>query len=584
MAEDGIHVVATGVYKPQVKVFDTRELSMKFERHLDAEVVQFEILSEDFTKLVFLGNDRSLSFHAGYGHHFKLRIPRFGRDLAYDRFACELFACGATNEIYRIDLERGHFLQPFETVHSGVNALNFCDPLQMLACGGEDGTVTCWDPREKKQVGFLDLKDSEGTEITRLEFDRLGLIMAVGTSAGKVKVFDIRSSKPLAVKDHRNGVGITGIAFEHPGRKIISSDAYSIKIWNHDSGEGFVNVEPQANVNDILLVPQTTSASRSSGLIIAAGETQRIMNYYIPALGPAPKWSYFLDNLTEELEEKDRSEEDLYDSYKFVSNEDLERLGITNLLGTPLLRAYMHGYFMDMRLYNRVQAVSQPLGFEAWRKQRIKEKMEKRLGQRISRKKPENLPKVNKDLAIRLSASASSKKKKKDESEMVGSSILKDERFKAVFEDKDFEIDTNAEEFRQMYPSGLKTTSRTDAVNFSESEDEDEDDAENKNIIEEHENSEGQNPQEVPQKSEETTATKKKTGKRITMASSKEASLLEYLDKEPQDKKRRKERSLGKELQEATQTLSEVRKLEGGNLEAIFTPKSDKKHKKKMRK
>ena len=34
--------------------------------------------------------------------------------------------------------------------------------------------------------------------------------------------------------------------------------------------------------------------------------------------------------------------------------EDLERLNMTNLIGTNLLRAYMHGFFIDHRLYKKV--------------------------------------------------------------------------------------------------------------------------------------------------------------------------------------------------------------------------------------
>lgn len=31
----------------------------------------------------------------------------------------------------------------------------------------------------------------------------------------------------------------------------------------------------------------------------------------------------------------------------------VEELGVSNLVGTPLLRGYMHGYFIDMKLYTR---------------------------------------------------------------------------------------------------------------------------------------------------------------------------------------------------------------------------------------
>jgi ribosome biogenesis protein ENP2 len=38
---DGHHAIATGTYKPQIKVWDLDQLSQKFERHSDAENVDF---------------------------------------------------------------------------------------------------------------------------------------------------------------------------------------------------------------------------------------------------------------------------------------------------------------------------------------------------------------------------------------------------------------------------------------------------------------------------------------------------------------------------------------------------------------
>lgn len=40
---DGKHVIATGTYKPQMRVWDLGQLSLKFERHSDAENVDFEV-------------------------------------------------------------------------------------------------------------------------------------------------------------------------------------------------------------------------------------------------------------------------------------------------------------------------------------------------------------------------------------------------------------------------------------------------------------------------------------------------------------------------------------------------------------
>lgn len=44
----------------------------------------------------------------------------------------------------------------------------------------------------------------------------------------------------------------------------------------------------------------------------------------------------------------------VYDDYKFVTKQDLATLGLSHLIGTNLLRAYMHGFFIDIRLYHKV--------------------------------------------------------------------------------------------------------------------------------------------------------------------------------------------------------------------------------------
>ena len=47
-----------------VKIFDTHELSLKCERGLDSQVIQFQILSPDYSKVAFLCQDRNIELHA----------------------------------------------------------------------------------------------------------------------------------------------------------------------------------------------------------------------------------------------------------------------------------------------------------------------------------------------------------------------------------------------------------------------------------------------------------------------------------------------------------------------------------------
>lgn len=57
--------------------------------------------------------------------------------------------------------------------------------------------------------------------------------------------------------------------------------------------------------------------------------------------------------LQEELEESGQTT--IYDDYKFLTKEDITRLDLTKLVGTDdRIRAYMHGYFVDYKLYKKV--------------------------------------------------------------------------------------------------------------------------------------------------------------------------------------------------------------------------------------
>ena len=50
----------------------------------------------------------------------------------------------------------------------------------------------------------------------------------------------------------------------------------------------------------------------NSGLVFVAAEQPKVLSFFIPALGTAPRWCSFLDNLAEELEGG------VYEDYKFV--------------------------------------------------------------------------------------------------------------------------------------------------------------------------------------------------------------------------------------------------------------------------
>lgn len=80
-----------------------------------------QILSDDWTKTVWLQNDRTVEFHSHYGLHYKTRVPKFGRDLAYHYPTCDLMVVGASHEAWRLNLEQGRFMNPLETDLPAIN-------------------------------------------------------------------------------------------------------------------------------------------------------------------------------------------------------------------------------------------------------------------------------------------------------------------------------------------------------------------------------------------------------------------------------------------------------------------------------
>lgn len=458
---DGECIIVSGIYPPQVKVYEVRELSLKFERHLDAEILEFQILGDDYSKLAFLCSDRSVWLHAKYGSHHQLRIPRMGRDLAYNCWSADLLVAASSPELYRINLEQGQFLAPISTRSPAINTVGRSPVHGLLACGGEDGALECFDLRQKVPAGRIDAVGPAGNgnqEVTALRFDENeGFLLAVGTSLGQVLLYDLRASTPIHIKDHMYGRPILDLKWHeslaNARRHIISADNQIVRIWVPETGEAMTNVQPTAGeINDVCVI-------RNSGLIFMALDCPRIPAYFIPALGPAPRWCSYLENLTEELEEEGHNI--IYDNFKFVTHEDLERINLTNLIGTNLLHAYMHGFFMDYRLYNKAKAMADPFAYETYRRLRIQEKLDAERAARITIKK--KLPKVNRKLAERLLAGIDENAEMGDvktagrRTRSHGSDLLEDDRFKAMFIDEAFQVDEESTEYKLLHPNAKKT-------------------------------------------------------------------------------------------------------------------------------
>lgn len=317
LCPNGRSIVATGVYKPQVRVFDLDHMTIKFERHTTAETVSFVLLQEDWSKLVLLQSDRSIEFHTQGGVHYTTRIPRAGRDLVYDESSCDILVGGSSGQVYRLNLAQGRFLAPLESSLAAVNTLKMNPLHRLVALGGESGTIEYWDSRYRRAAGRLAVPVQHGgTQVSALEFLPDGLGMVAGTSGGVVLCYDLRSSVPSLQKDHQYGLPIKKISYHRERGQVVSADAKVVKVWDKLSGRTMASVEPPTPLNDLCL-------QQGTGFFMLANEGAQMQSFFVPSLGPAPRWCSFLDNLTEEMEENPQPA--VYDNYKFVTKRDLDR-------------------------------------------------------------------------------------------------------------------------------------------------------------------------------------------------------------------------------------------------------------------
>lgn len=493
-------------------------LSLSFSRHTTSLNTTFLLLSSDYTKSLHLQADRSLEFHTPGGCHYTMRLPRYGRDLIYNRRDTEALipSVGVNSdgmgEVFRLNLEQGQYMRSYEidvggddftsagggALQGGINtgAVNTAaiaeESHNLLAFGTTAGTVELFDSRTRGRAAVFSPPTDETlsdwrSEITALKFHRSGLTLATGSSQGLTHLYDLRSPVPLLKKDQGYGYPIQTIDFLTPSiesrqqtsePKILTSDKRIIKIWDARTGAPWTSVEPAVDINSV-------AWCKDSGMILTANEGRQQHAFFVPQLGPAPRWCSFLDNLVEEMAEDPNDplayntgqSGAIYDNYKFLTIPQLRALSLDHLIGkTTLLRPYMHGFFVAQRLYEEAKLIANPNAWEEERSKRVREKIEKERESRIRGKKKTSA-KVNKKLAEKLIEEAERERKRaqrvlahggdeavekdtnlgdkaeepsekpKDESKP---SLLRDPRFAKLFEDEDFAVDESSFEYRAL--------------------------------------------------------------------------------------------------------------------------------------
>ncbi|TKA67058.1 hypothetical protein B0A55_10411 [Friedmanniomyces simplex] len=509
VSENGEWAMSTGTYKPQIHTHYLPHLSLSFARHTDTLNQTFILLSSDYTKSLHLQTDRSLEFHTAGGIHYRTRLPRYGRDLKYNKRTAEALVpavgvnADGSGEVYRLNLELGRYMKGYEVDVGGddFDSIGGGALQGGIRTGAVNCTVELWDSRSRNRVSVIGppsssfAPDADGTpQITALEFHRSGLNLATGGSTGIVHTYDLRLPMPLMRKDHGYDYPIQTLKYLTPSSRssssnssdnlILSADKRAIKLWNSEKGDHWTMIEPAVDINCVEWVPD-------SGMLLTANEGRQQHAFFIPQLGPAPRWCAFLENLVEEMAEDTEDPHafnttqegagEVYDNYKFLDMKQLREFSLDHLIGqTNLLRPYMHGYFVAQKLYEQARLLANPDMAERARQKSIQERITKERESRIRGNKKVTV-KVNRRYAEKLAAREEANERRKaqrvlrqggdepheinaaepddavEEAEVVPKKkperLLDDARFKSMFEEEDFAIDEQSREFVMHNPS-----------------------------------------------------------------------------------------------------------------------------------
>lgn len=291
--------------------------------------------------------------------------------------------------------------------------------------------------------------------------------------------------------------------------KFISADCKIVKIFEEKTGQSFANLETDAPSTDVILWPD-------SGLFLVAGERPQCMAYYCPSIGPAPRWCSFLDNITEELEDRrSLNNDEIYENYKFLTREDLASIGGESLIGTKYLRRYMHGFFMTTKLYKQMKSASAP-----WYDEFQRAKEQRVLAERESRITLQEAP-----------ARSDDAKKKKTQ----------DRRFARMESDPNFAVE---DKFTQVEKDKRKGKG---GVTLYEVRDEEEDEGKKSNVLFTHSKKSSRSKKKLGERAEEEEASGIKKQKSQKMGSTEHSfvpqAVLDERKKKQAEKKERIEKN-----------------------------------------
>ncbi len=166
-----------------------------------------------------------------------------------------------TGDIVLFDAATGKELKRLGNHGGDVLSLAFDEDGQLLASAGLDGTAKMWNLRSGKTVHSLngmgpvaaafspdgkllatvhgtevEIRDVKGPkeQILSLAFSAHGEMLATGSQAGDIRLWDVNSAKSLDVLAQKEGP-VAALAF-HPDKKLLASAANTVKLWDVTAG------------------------------------------------------------------------------------------------------------------------------------------------------------------------------------------------------------------------------------------------------------------------------------------------------------------------------------------------------------
>ncbi|KAL8442079.1 hypothetical protein Emag_006676 [Eimeria magna] len=414
---------------------------------------------------------------------------------------------GSKSKLYALDLESGSFVEPLQTVSSIGYCCFHSDLLPIVAVGETGGRVECFDARIGKAVALLRAADREsaitagafssdslevavGTSSGKclifdlrhsrplLQFEHRNFAAvntlqwlkppsaAASAAAASQDTFASHPTAAAAAAEASAADGFAAHAAATGGRRVASCDGVSIKVWSANAANSLgLHARLLASIEAPLVwenpvaprneqqeqkqqqrskeqqqqrVVRFTSFSfyQDSGLVLASTDHKQMAAFFLPSIGLAPRWCPMLDGLTEELEEQQEKGNDSvaasassFASLQFLTEQQMQQLNAQQLIGTPLVTRYLHA--------------AEPFAFEAYRQQKIEERLEKKKPMRIQVRR--KLPKTNAEFAEKLQKILESTDKNASKREKrqaaVAAGLLQDDRFSRLFTNPDFQLE-----------------------------------------------------------------------------------------------------------------------------------------------